>query len=74
MTAGDVATIAGAVVTLISAITAAVVALVNLKRGNVADGKLDHITMLTNSTLTAANKRIDELEGIVSRLLNDRTV
>ena len=74
MTAGDVATLTGSVVTMISALTAAIVTLVNLNRGKVADGKLDHITMLTNSTLTAANKRIDELEGIVKRLLNERTV
>jgi len=30
--------------------------------------KLDHITELTNSTLTAAHKRIDELKSIVSIL------
>lgn len=35
-----------------------------------ASKKLDHITILTNSTLTAANKRIAELEVIVARLLD----
>lgn len=30
--------------------------------------KLDHITVLTNSTLTAANRRIDELEHEVKEL------
>ena len=33
-----------------------------------ADRKLDHITVLTNSTLTAANKRIDELETIINTM------
>lgn len=33
-----------------------------------ADRKLDHITVLTNSTLTAANKRIDELEHIINTM------
>jgi len=33
-----------------------------------ANRKLNHITVLTNSTLTAANKRIDELEAIVRQL------
>jgi len=34
--------------------------------------KLDHITVLTNSTLSAANKRIEELEMVVARLLKDK--
>jgi hypothetical protein len=38
-----------------------------------AGKKLDHITVLTNSTLTAANKRIDELEQTVEALLTKRT-
>ena len=33
-----------------------------------AHRKLNHITVLTNSTLTAANKRIDDLEQIVKDL------
>lgn len=37
-----------------------------------ADGKLNQIHVLTNSTLTAANKRIDELETLVKRLLAER--
>jgi len=37
-----------------------------------SDGKLDHITFLTNSTLTTANKRIDELEGIVRTLISNK--
>lgn len=44
-------------------------------QGNdVADKKLDHITLLTNSTLTAANKRIDELESMVRALTAERNV
>jgi len=34
--------------------------------------KLDVIHTLTNSTLTAANKRIDELEMIVKRMVKER--
>lgn len=34
--------------------------------------KLDQIHVLTNSTLTAANKRIDDLEKLVKRLLEER--
>ncbi len=34
--------------------------------------KLDHITVLTNSTLTAANKRIDDLEIEVKSLKAER--
>jgi hypothetical protein len=37
-----------------------------------ADQKLDHITVLTNSTLTAANQRIDQLEELIRRLIADR--
>lgn len=37
-----------------------------------ADQKLDHITVLTNSTLSAAMKRIDELEKVIQSLLADR--
>lgn len=33
-----------------------------------SDGKLNHITALTNSTLTAANARIEKLEKIVEEL------
>lgn len=36
-----------------------------------ADRKLNHITWLTNSTLSAANKRIDELEQIVKKLTGE---
>jgi hypothetical protein len=36
---------------------------------NNANAKLDHITVLTNSTLTAANRRIGDLEGQVQELL-----
>jgi hypothetical protein len=39
-----------------------------------ADRKLNHITVLTNSTLTAANKRIDELEELVRSLLAERQI
>lgn len=34
----------------------------------VATKKIDHVTVLTNSTLTAANKRIDLLEAQVRSL------
>jgi len=34
--------------------------------------KLDVIHTLTNSTLTAANKRIDELEIIIKRMVKER--
>jgi hypothetical protein len=37
-----------------------------------ASKKLDHITILTNSTLTTANKRIAELEDVVTRLVAER--
>jgi len=43
--------------------------LVTLLAHRRAGNKLDHITTLTNSTLTAANKRIDELEAQVVALL-----
>ncbi len=37
-----------------------------------ADRKLDHITVLTNSTLSAANERIRILEAMVKGLLRER--
>jgi hypothetical protein len=39
---------------------------------NRANTKLDQIHTLTNSTLTAANKRIEVLEGIVARLTEEK--
>ena len=40
------------------------------RKADVISGrKLDHITVLTNSTLSAANKRIEELEEVVRRLV-----
>lgn len=37
-----------------------------------AHKKLNHITVLTNSTLTAANKRIETLEEVVRKLLMEK--
>jgi len=37
-----------------------------------ASGKLDHITVLTNSTLSAANARIEQLEAVVNKLVAER--
>lgn len=37
-----------------------------------ANTKLDHITVLTNSTLTAANKRIESLEKTVRSMTRKR--
>lgn len=37
-----------------------------------ANLKLNHITVLTNSTLTTANRRIDELEHIIRNLITER--
>ncbi len=37
-----------------------------------SDRKLNHITVLTNSTLAAANKRIEDLEEVVRRLVAER--
>lgn len=34
--------------------------------------KLDHITVLTNSTLTTANEKIDSLEKSIQILLKER--
>ena len=42
------------------------------KKLKVADEKLDHITTLTNSTLSAANRRIAALEKVVKRLLKEK--
>ncbi len=50
---------------IITAIGAIIVPIVTDYRAN---KKLNHITVLTNSTLTAANKRIEMLEGIVKDL------
>lgn len=45
---------------------------VAIRNQRVSGKKLDHITVLTNSTLTAANNRIDQLEGQVEKLLMER--
>jgi hypothetical protein len=50
----------------------ATVAVSILAQNRVLVPKLDHITVLTNSTLTAANKRIDDLEAIVKSLKAER--
>jgi hypothetical protein len=39
------------------------------ERSDVQDEKLDHITVQTNSRLSEALKRIDELEALVKALL-----
>ena len=41
----------------------------SLAADNTANSKLDHITVLTNSTLTAANREIGELKKQVADLL-----
>ena len=50
----------------------AVVIVAVLAQNRVLVPKLDHITVLTNSTLTAANKRIDDLEVEVETLKAER--
>ncbi len=42
-----------------------------LATNKMTNDKLDHITVLTNSTLTAANKRIADLEKQVKFLLGE---
>ncbi len=63
-------------VALIAAIPPTVVAIggivVALLVDRRANGKIDHITVLTNSTLTEANKRIEQLEGQVKALVVER--
>ncbi len=52
------------------AVTQAVATSLEVTKSNeIADQKLNHITVLTNSTLTAANLRIDELERQIQSLL-----
>ncbi len=46
--------------------------LMGLRADKRSDAKLNHITVLTNSTLTAANRRIDELEAVVVRMTEER--
>ena len=41
----------------------------SLEADNTANSKLDHITVLTNSTLTAANKEIGDLKKQLADLL-----
>lgn len=75
------------IIALIVAIPPTVIAAGNIWLGVLADNraaaeraagraesntKLDHITVLTNSTLTAANKRIDELEATIKQMLAER--
>ncbi len=52
----------------VASVVAVVIAWINHRDGNVRDKKLDHITVLTNSTLTSANQRIAELETLVLSL------
>lgn len=63
-------------IALIASIAPTIVAfgaiIATIVTSNKADGKLNQIHVLTNSTLTAANKRIDELEAIVKRLLVEK--
>jgi len=62
-------------IALIVAIPPTIAALGAILVGVLADRrsgrKLDHITVLTNSTLTAANRRIDELEAIIRRMTKE---
>jgi hypothetical protein len=44
----------------------------NSKLTKKVDAKADHITVLTNSTLTSANERIRKLEEIINELVADR--
>ena len=60
------------IVLIIGVLTTSVVTILNAVRGKVADGKLDHITTLTNSTLTAANARNVALEEMIATLLTER--
>ncbi len=53
----------------VTAVCGVGIAIVNNRR---ATEKLEHITVLTNSTLTAANTRIDELEKQVLSLTSER--
>ncbi len=46
--------------------------LMGLRADKRSDAKLNHITVLTNSTLTAANRRIDELEAVVVKMTEER--
>ncbi len=54
----------------VTALVGVIIALINHRAGDVRDKKLDHITVLTNSTLTQANNRIAVLEGQVSALIS----
>lgn len=60
------------IVSIAPTLMALVAILTTVLTSRKADGKLDQIHTLTNSTLTAANKRIDELEALVKRLLVER--
>ena len=61
------------IVAFIAAVIPAAAAItVQMISNSRAGKKLDHITVLTNSTLTAANQRIEQLEDIVNQLVNER--
>ncbi len=54
---------------LVTSLSASIgVILQNSKHQKINTASLSHITVLTNSTLTAANKRIDELEAEIKGL------
>lgn len=63
------------VVALIVAATQVTIGIIheayNRKRSRTSNGKLDHIIVLTNSTLTNANARIEFLEKKVAEMLRD---
>ena len=56
----------------VALIVAAGPVLVVLVSHVLSNKKLDHITVLTNSTLTKANNRINTLEHQVAELKNER--
>lgn len=59
-------------VAFIAAIPPTVVACGGVLAIYFAHRKLDHITYLTNSTLSAANKMISELKAEIARLITER--
>jgi hypothetical protein len=62
-----------AAITAIAPIISVVVShILSSRKFKRADDKLDHITILTNSTLTAANKRIGILEDELAKLHEER--
>ena len=76
MNTGDVVLVMGVATTSIVTILNAWANAKNNRRAVQVEGEtkqtLAEVHRLTNSTLTAANRRIDELEAIVKELLIDR--